>query len=370
MSAHVATLPALPARRLAEAFLTLVVALGLLAAAIGLSEAISRLVHGGVRPLLPVMYRHGAFPTLHPDAVMRMDVPGAAPVEYRTNALGARVADAAVGEGVPDVLVVGDSQALGWALPFEQSAGALVAAGRFGSARRAMLLASPATDPETALFNLRRARTGWTSDPASVVVYLNLGNDLDEAFSGRQTHHLERLGALSELLNRHSFAALDLHKLSLGATLRNQMGINSVLFNTSPAERALLADALVEAVRDSLAEFGPATRKFVVLIPNDYQVDLAEFDKYRPMYGDAALFERRRQQLPAMKAEMDAAQARVLAALRAAGVDVVDVAALAAGGSRRGTWFDRLSHHLNAAGNQAVADALLARLGAPAGGVR
>lgn len=348
---------------LVTSFLALLIAV----AAIAVLEGASRLVHRGERPLVPVQHLQGTYSSLYPNSVMTAVVPGEPGVEYVTNAVRARVASLAAAQATadPDVLVLGDSQAMGWGLPFEATAGARLAEALTGTANSAQLLASPGVDPETALHSLRAAASQWSSKPQVLVIYVNFGNDLDEVYIARAGHHFSNMTRFNEWLGAWSYAALDIAKLSGAFDLRNKLGVNEVLFQTTAEERIALSAGIVQAVDETSKVFGDKTRVVVVVIPNDYQFDVREFAKYEGTYTNKVLYGKYQGALPAMKADMDAAYNHCIEGLRRLGLNVVDVGALK-GRPLKQPIYDRWSHHLSAYGNELVAAEALRFVGTPA----
>jgi hypothetical protein len=343
-----------------------------------LLEGMSRIVHLNKRPAIPAIS--------DPDGALRMpagfdatiQLAGRAPFALCTDGQGLRVADcsAATLAADPEVLVVGDSQALGWGFDFGQTFGALVAAElpghRSGSAR---LMAAAATDVES----LRSWAADYRRDGASVqarakspagqlpllnIVSLNLGNDLDEMFFSRSSVTVPRFRAAREWLAVHSTVMADftIAKNALfNAEWQSPPGANPVLFALDDAERATLAKAAAAAVERLAQALPPARDTVVLLLPNDYQVQPGEFDKYRRFYPQPAQFESWQRRIPQAVARLDALQSAIAAELQAHGVRVaVPHEALKAADPL--ALFDRGSHHYSPLGQRILARSILEAL--------
>jgi hypothetical protein len=369
--------PAAPVTGLRRAAGTVLECLVVLAVVALLLEGMSRIVHLNKRPAIPAVS--------DPDGALRMpagfdatiQLAGREPFALCTDAQGLRVADcsAATLAAETDVLVVGDSQALGWGFDFGQTFGALVAAElpgrRAGGAR---LMAAAATDVESL--------QSWASDyrhhghrgqvsgdqqaaaPLLNIVSLNLGNDLDEMFFSRSSVTIPRFRAAREWLAVHSTVMADftIAKNALfNAEWQSPPGANPVLFALDDAERATLASAAAAAVERLAGALPPARETVVLLLPNDYQVQPGEFDKYRRFYPQAAQFESWQRRIPQAVARLDALESAIATELQARGFRVavphealkaVDPLAL----------FDRGSHHYSPLGQRILARAILEAL--------
>lgn len=370
---------AVPLRRAAGAVLECLLVLVVVAL---LLEGMSRIVHLNKRPAIPVIS--------DPDGALRMpagfdaiiQLAGREPFALCTDAQGLRVADcsAATLAADTDVLVVGDSQALGWGFEFGQTFGALVAAELPGHRGSARLMAAAATDVESlqswAADYRQAGALASASAPASAdrmpllnIVSLNLGNDLDEMFFSRSSVTVPRFRAAREWLAVHSTVMADftIAKNALfNAEWQSPPGANPVLFALDDAERATLAKAAAAAVGRLAHALPPARDTVVLLLPNDYQVQPSEFDKYRRFYPQAAQFESWQRRIPQAVARLDALQAAIATELQAHGLRVavphealkaVDPLAL----------FDRGSHHYSPLGQRILARSVLEALHAGTG---
>jgi hypothetical protein len=326
-----------------------------------LSEGLVRLVDGGSHASVPtVALPHSVF-RLPVDLDIEVALPGAEPARYRTDAGGARISPEAQSEPDSEILlVVGDSQALGWGIPHAETFGARAADRLMAGEAAARLLAGPSTDPERALYSLRGYIRDVRPTVGTALFTINLGNDLEEMFLGRREPRLRRWQSLYETLklNSHLFDRATILLRGFESEDGYLPGINTALLALSPAERVLLARGVVDIVRAAREE-SAAERFIVVLIPNDYQYDTREFDKYRAQYDDPTLFETLQSNIPVMAAQMNTIHDYLRKSLRDEGMRVVDLLEhtdrLAPG--RR--LFDRYYHHISTEGHRILADAVI-----------
>jgi hypothetical protein len=288
------------------------------------------------------------------DVVVR--VPGYSGIRYITDAFGARVAtprDAVplTGEGV---LVVGDSQALGWGIAFEDSFGARLASAVYGSSATARLLAAPATDPERYAWALREYRAASGARPGALVLTLNMGNDLEELTIGRQALRLNRAPRLARWLQANSFLYTNLQLLMQRVRDESWInpGTNLVLGAFSRVERLGIATGLAAVMHRIVEEHSDVPRIVVLIIASDYEFDLHEFPKYRKYYVDQQSYDRALAALPQMAAAMREMREVIVASLRVRGIPVVDLAEIIP--ARRGL-YDPGYHHISADGHREAA---------------
>ena len=336
-----------------------------------LLEGMSRIVHLNKRPAIPAVSDADGALRMPAGFDATIQLAGREPFALCTDAQGLRVADcsAATLAAETDVLVVGDSQALGWGFDFGKTFGALVAAElpgrRVGSAR---LMAAAATDVESLqswASDYRHHREGGqAAAPLLNIVSLNLGNDLDEMFFSRSSVTIPRFRAAREWLAVHSTVMADftIAKNALfNAEWQSPPGANPVLFALDDAERATLASAAAAAVERLARALPPARETVVLLLPNDYQVQPGEFDKYRRFYPQAAQFESWQRRIPQAVARLDALESAIATELQARGFRVaVPHEALKAVDPL--TLFDRGSHHYSPLGQRILARSILEAL--------
>ena len=323
-------------------------------------ELSSRLIHAGARPALPFRRTPDGHPRMAAGLDIRVRLPDHPVARYVTDDLGARVMDpeARAEAAAGGVLVAGDSQALGWGMDFDYSFASRVADMVTGDPRRAAVLGSAATDPELYL-DWVRAYTARHPEPLQLAVLtLNLGNDLDEMFTGRGGQFTA--SPLAEWFAAHSFLFLD------ALVVSTRLASNEVIppdanpiLHALPIEPMHTFDVAVARVMAECSQALPPTKQVVVLlVPNDYQVDPREIDKYQPTYRNPELFQQVKKRVPESRARLDWVAADLSAALRIEALRVVDpTAALRAHGPSPAL-FDRHSHHLTIEGQQVVAQVL------------
>lgn len=327
----------------------------------GVVEGASRLVHGGVRPVLAYRFENGA--TLLPanfDAEVAF--PGRAGNHYTTDGAGARISAAAPAEPLPGetVFVVGDSQALGYMVEFEQTFGARIAQALTGNPAAARLLAAPATHPDAFLPAIRHYLKRFPGRQRVAIVTLNLGNDLDEAYAevfGGERHDPSRIEAF---MLQHSFAYMDLVTVQTYAVRGEDdaLGLNLILPLLSPDERVVLAREVADRTIEALAAV-EAKRKLVVIVPPDYQLDVAQFAKYAVYYEDQKAFDEIKAAVPRYAKMMQVLESFMVRYLMQRDIPVVTFSSLVAGQSLQAGWIDDRSHHLLAPAHAMLADAVL-----------
>lgn len=327
---------------------------GAVAAEVGLRVAFPYL------PLLPFAVRDG-FPQLPENDEFFVAFEGEAPVSYVTDKFGARVDPSRNSSSASvDYLVVGDSQAVGYGLPMQLTFGAIAAA--CSGLRHSALAAAPAADLEDYYQRVRRELLA-RDVPAAATLVVNLGNDLDEAYTSGQWIRGVNDGVAQVWLLRNSrafqVAALMLqHRhLSEGSV----PGVNRILYALKSDERVALVEAAAERVAETVRLFPSTVRTQVVLVPNDIHMSASELDKYERYFADPA-----RWRTWSSRAREFAQQSRalydfLLARLRQKGVQIVDAAALFREQDVTHV-YSRSSHHLTTMGHKIVGNALCGHL--------
>jgi hypothetical protein len=341
-------------------------ALGGVAVSVGILELVARGIQLNRLPVLPYFYEGGAT-VLPGDADLDVWFRGYPPTRYVTDGRGARVADRARGAVRPrrELLVLGDSQALGYMLDFQETFASRVAARLTGDSGAARILAAPASTPASLVPALRRYAAGGLERQRLAVVTLNLGNDLDEMYLEARGQLREPAGATRRWLMLHSFLYMDGVLASARLASRNETaaGVNPILYLLQPAERVALARATADGLARLVAEV-PADRKLVVVVPQDVQVDPNELQKYQRYYRDAAEWSRwsaRRHDVARM---MNALEDFICRELAARGQRVIRLSKLAAARRTGAPLFADTSHHMTAAAHELIADAIVAALAA------
>jgi hypothetical protein len=325
-------------------------------------ELFLRLAHLGRAPLLPYVEGDGGVPSLPAGMDQTVSFWWGKPTRYVVDEWGARIARpelARYREG-GGVLVVGDSQALGYQIAFEQTFAAEIALTINGRSDSARILASPAIDPEQELFAVKRYVIGLPRQKLAVLV-LNMSNDLDEMFTGAESVRGAPQSALQNALMSHSFLYMDWANLWQQYLTESYAppGMNPILYAMSSDERVVLADQTVRLLREMAAQI-PAERRIVVIVPNKYQVNVKLFEDFRRYYRSRQEFNRWYDQTANAADQMNALETYIASELNAANIPVIRFAILAkAGGDVPGTLFQKKSEHISERGHRLIADAIL-----------
>jgi hypothetical protein len=332
-------------------------------------EGASRLFHGGRRPMIPFVtdeLRGVRMPAFFDSQVK---FAGRPPFRVCTDAYGLRML--ACNENpmaVPSgVLVVGDSQAFGWALEMNTTFAARVADGLTTTGPVTLrAMASGGSDIES---QIAWARDYTKSSPPHDcflnIITLNLGNDLDEMYFGRLSGSVPNVKRLSEWLAVNSFFMLDFNLARQAIFKKSELqlppGANPVLFALDNGEREQLASAAATAVQLLANALPPAQKTAVVVLPADYQVAPSEFDKYRTFYGSRALFEQWKSKVSVAATRLNEQEDLIATQLVAMGFIVIAPRKILATFDPAEV-FDRSSHHLTAVGQEVLARAILDRV--------
>jgi hypothetical protein len=337
----------------------------LVAASILLLEGGVRVLHGGHAPLVPIQRIDGVT-RLPPNRQFTVAFPlgsglsqGVA-TEYITDRGGARISDPAWGDRDPvgGVVVVGDSQALGYQLDFESTFAVVAAVEQGIPPQEVRLVAAPelCTETELALAGaygvdrMRGQRLG--------IVVVNLGNDLDELFFTPEP----QTEPIRNWLMPRSFLYMDwrliLRRLQ-SSDAGDAPGVNWILYALEPHERVTLARAAAETVREIASLMAGFEQVIAVLVPSDFQVDPAELDKYAKYATSATEFAEWRRAAPVLAAQMNAVQEFIAADLEANAVATVRFTEVVRG--REQGVFDADSHHLTVDAHRWLGQAIAAR---------
>jgi len=294
---------------------------------------------------------------------MLVRLPGMDTVHYVTDNSGARVEQAVDAQVKPEWLFVGDSQMLGWGLEFEDSLPGRMARLHGQQMSAVRILASSRQDPVGLLAWARDYTRLHPSRHRVVAVGINLGNDLDEIYFRHYAPSPLTSSRMTEWLSLNSIAFLDFSRLLQALRGRDATpgfaGVNTamVLIGDDPhALQALIADT-VRGVSKLFAALPAADQRVVIIIPQDSQVALAEFDKYRNAYRDDPTFEKAREMQARAIRRLDKAEFALMKQLQALGYCVISTHAELQRHYTASGYFDRNSHHLlrNAAAAAAAA---------------
>ncbi|MEO1020295.1 MAG: hypothetical protein AAFY56_21795, partial [Pseudomonadota bacterium] len=281
-------------------------------------EVLLRLFYMGHKPILSHEFIDG-IPVLPADRDITVKFPSSEPQRYVTDEYHARIAapldKTASGGRDGDILVVGDSQAMGYLVDYEDTFASIAASKLLQDHARARILAAPNAEPYSSLRNLRRYKEqGQIGKPHCGVVVLNLSNDLDELFvppiNSGNTPPIRRW------LLRHSVAYMTWVKINTLVVSKEYRGINESLVLLDPAERLLLATKVVALITEQVRELESAERVAVVVIPTSYQVEPQFFDLLRGSYISEEHFEQWKNELPNLVRMMGALESYIISELR------------------------------------------------------
>jgi lysophospholipase L1-like esterase len=352
---------------LAGHFLRVVRAAALIALGLVALEVLARVRHFSGMPLLPYFFASNAA-LLEPSSDLTASFNGLAPVRYVTDARSARVGDPAIAAHplLDDVLVVGDSQMLGYMVPFDAAFPSLVAQALTGNPHAVRVLAAPANHPGSYAAMLDQYVSGRDElEPRLEIVGINLGNDLDELYADGLAWTRPDTARTSRWLLRSSYAYMDLVLLEnhWWHAVNEPPGINPIVYMLAADERLELAREAIADI-DALLRDGrvSAARQVIVITPADYQVSPAQFVKYRPYYSSPADFERWADNISAFAQMMDAVEQFMAVELAAQGFTVIRFSQTARTAAGQPNVFDKWSHHLNATGHRLLARAIVDRL--------
>ena len=325
-------------------------------------EILLRIAHFGRAPLLPFVVGDAGVPSLPPGMNRTVSFWWGPSARYIVDDWGARIARPELGHqrGPAGVLVVGDSQALGYQIPFEETFAAEVSQRLTGQSDAARILASPAMDPEQELFAVKRYAAGLPRQKLAVLT-LNMANDLDEMFVGGQSVRGAPESALQNALICHSFLYMDWANLweHYLKTDTGPAGVNAILYATSSDERVVLADQTAGLLREMARQI-PADRVIVVIIPNKYQLSVKLFQDFRRYYRSQDDFNRWYARIPDAADQMNALETFIAATLRTGNIPVLRFVDLAkSSGDPPADLFESSSEHISARGHQLIADAIL-----------
>jgi hypothetical protein len=336
---------------------------------LALMEGAARLVHGGARPMIASIRDAHGNPRLPPDVDFDVRIQGGPSSRLTTDSDSARILEPDVRgqshEG--GVLIVGDSQVMGWDMPFERAFGTLVGLHAGVSPDRVWLLAAAGQDPEAQLEWVREYSARHPQRHRLAVVAVNLGNDFEEMYFGRASVQALPTSAVLRQLTAHSVLFLDiaLMKHLFGSRPANEvpLGVNLSMSSLDQTARHLLVGATADAVTRLVRALPPADQVLVVSIPQDSQIDEREFLKYRKYYSSDVDFATFRHVQKAALTRLASAEAELAAVMDQRGIAymALDVA-LRTRYSESG-YVDRSSHHLLASAHVVMAAAIAAKLG-------
>lgn len=351
---------------MARAGKLLLYVLGILASVLLIVEVALRLITPGV-PTIPFYYQENGVPGLYRNDNVLVSFPDRPAINYKTNRIGARIADSAN----PDVVlksgtfVIGDSQALGYGLAFEDTFAAQATNQLYGDSP-VQLLASPSTDMELLSHGVCTEPMMKEMTPDLQILMANLGNDLDEMYLGGRTQRGIASIPMHKTLLRNSRIYMRLTIAQSRQALATHVlpGVNPVLYNLTPGERVTLADEMVARIKTALACAPDAPARILVLMPSDFQVNPDELLKYRTFSSNPAVFDdwaNRRTELARM---MDVLERYITARLANEAVTVLSFRQIAQDymaknqSVQSSDIFEPSSHHITKLGHDMLAAAI------------
>ncbi len=336
------------------------IAAAVLIAPIALAEFGLSAARGFNLPTLPYYVHEDGAPRLPENADFSVAFGPGVAARYRTDAEGARIGrDAALRAPSGDVRVIGDSQALGYGIAFEETFAAIVA-DRTGRAGRARIHAAPGADVEV----IAAASCGGAGGAPLQIIALNLGNDLDEMYIAGQARRSLPSSVLGKWLAARSqlYASFAIYRSRRALARHPLPGLNPILFNLDAGERIVIAREAVRRVSEIIA-CTPADKTMVLILPSDFQVDPEELGKYAAYSAAPEAFDKWYEERDKAKAQMDAVEDYILR--RLATMDIAAVSfrkEIAAYDIPSTELFDRHSHHLTAKGHAAAAQIIIGEL--------
>lgn len=334
-------------------------------------ELLSRVVHLGVRPMLPYIADEAQGSRMPASFDSNVRFLGSPAFRVCTDEYGLRKSSCSTGVESTTVLTVGDSQAFGWAMPFEDTFTAHVAKALGEDAEHnARAMAAGGTDVESLLAWAKDYRSqAPLTRPRLNIIVINFGNDFDEMYFGRSTGRVPFMKAVREWLTVHSFFMLDFNLVkNAWFTISDWQlppGANPVVLTLRPKERERLAIATSDAAVRLVRALPEAQKSVVVLLPTDYQVAKGEFTKYRKFYSTQAQFDGWNKRVDEAAAALNEIEQIIAHRLQSKGLSVVAPRTLLATHDP-GALFDRSSHHYTSYGQRVLSQAILqkAHLGA------
>lgn len=326
-------------------------------------EIAARMVNSGYLPIIPYTIERGV-PTLPANVSFEVQFDDDNPVRYVTDGNGFRISEQETGaKRSPKVFVAGDSQVLGYGFAFSATFAAIVADAMYGGADRAAILGSPGMDPEILQYAIAAHKQVALADTRLAIIALNLGNDLDEIFTGGSWYRGIDQPQVQGWLIRNSVAYMTYVQRSYAKALDRTLvpGVNRIFYVTSPEERVLLAretaDVLLSAAKSIAAQ-----RVIVLIVPQDVQVFPGDFGKYRKYFANADEFAGWEARIPDISSGLRVLEAYIASRMEDAGLNVVRVSRLLPANGNPAVYFSRTSHHLTPAAHRLIAKELLSRM--------
>ncbi len=235
-------------------------------------EVALRIIHDNNKPFVPSVTKD-LIPTLPHNSDFYSEFNGHKSTRYVTGLLGQRVASTELREVKCElcIFVLGDNQALGWGIDYQNTLGAILANSLLGDGGKSRILASPRLDPELAHFLVQSYRKKFHDEQLISIFILNLANDLDEMFIGRQAMFDINVNWLS----MNSF--LYMYLVMGQDTIFNR--VSSIPMGATPIFSALNADEhenfiynAVSSITKTVLSMPQAKNNIIVITPSSEQL--------------------------------------------------------------------------------------------------
>lgn len=320
----------------------------------------SRLVHWGKRPAIPHITDSYNTPRMPSDIDYQVQLPQRDVHRICTDELGIRHIDCSSEDDVRaayKMLIIGDSQALGWGMEARDTLAAKLAELYQFEPSEVGIAAVAGADVESLYSWAKDISLVHSESLEKVVLYVNEGNDLDEMYLGRTSGKVANFQGLSQWLGVNSFLYLDfilIKQALFGGVWSMAPGTNPVLFMLNDKESKVYAKAIADSCERLLNLWPDRVSKTVLLVPNDYQVFHSEFDKYNHFYPSEELFLQWRAKVREGGEILNRYQRRLTRFLDDKGIPNVK-ASLSISQLTAEEVFDRSSHHLTPLANEVIA---------------
>ena len=318
----------------------------------------SRIVHFGSRPAIMYITDEYGAPRMPGNLDMKIKLPGSELHRLCTDNLGVRMLECEPATSLDyKMLVIGDSQAFGWGMHVTSTLAAKLAEQYGYKPDEVGIVAVAAADTESLYAWAQKVQQTHNESIDTVLLYLNLGNDLDEMYFGRMVAKVQKYRSISQWLGVNSYFFLDfiiIKRAVFGEPWSVPPGTNPILFTLSDSERIRYADAVAQSGKDILDLWPDAARRAVLIIPNDYQVDTGEFDKYRKFYPSEVPFKQWQSKLNQAAELLNQYEFLVSTYLKKHGLISISASKTLAQYTSESS-FDRASHHLTEKANNQVA---------------
>jgi hypothetical protein len=320
-------------------------------------ELLLRIFHGGNLPLVPYVIENGA-PHLPFDDKFYVRFRGHKSTEYITDKLGCRVGYAKSNQNsIPGVLSYGDSQVLGYGIPFGETFTSLLSKKLYSTDSGAAIIASPGLDVENGISLFKSIHLEQLQKSKILIYSLNLENDLDEIYFRGQSNSIYDSPPLKNWLIRNSFLYCDwlIVDQNYISPHKNPPGINAITYGLLPDERIYLAELVADKICELLKR--PFYTKTVcIIIPTQIQLSEKLFTRFKNFYSPTA-YETWKQRVVGAAEMMTAVGNYITIILNKKGVPVINLRDIFLN-TDVSRIFQPLNYHLSEYGHQVIYDTL------------